>query len=74
MQKFVNILGKDKVIYFYLYNTLYRIIMLDNDYYRISSYGSAYYAEYHKIINLFDNYYIYGETLRNCVDDIIIVK
>ena len=73
LQQFVNILARDKVIYFYLYNTQYKIKMLDNDYYRISSYGSTYYTEFHKIVNLFDNYYIYGQTLRKCVDDIVLV-
>lgn len=70
IKEFVLILAKTHVVYFYLYNAKYRVMMLPDDNYVISCYGSSINKTYHKIDNLFSNYRVYGQSLYDCIDDI----
>lgn len=72
LKQMVYELGKKGEVSFYLYNIKYRIVMLENDDYLISNSGSFNARKYHGIRNLFEEYLVYGSSLLECLDDIII--
>lgn len=74
LKQIVYELGRKGEVFFYLYNIKYKIEMLNDDYYLISNSGSFNAHKYHGIRNLFEEYLVYGSSLLECLDDIILLK
>lgn len=72
LELFVEILNNSKTISFYLFNVKY-IIYYENKKYMIKQESLSTYKIYPSIIDLFNNYYIYGESLKDLFYEIKII-
>jgi hypothetical protein len=73
IRNIVSILNNNGSITFYLYNARYTIEIKNNNYILKAS-GSNYIHIYKSIKDLFSNYLVYGESLIELLQDMIIVK
>ena len=71
MEKEIN--SSRKSVSFYLLNTKYTILLKDNKLI-IKNSGFDYYKKFNNIDDLFSNYYIYGKSLIDYLDEIKINK
>ena len=71
MEKEIN--SSRKSVSFYLLNTKYTILLKDNKLI-IKNSGFDYYKKFNNIDDLFSNYYIYGKSLIDYLDEIKIIK
>lgn len=71
MEKEIN--SSRKSVSFYLLNTKYTILLKDNKLI-IKNSGFDYYKKFNNIDDLFSNYYIYGKSLLDYLDEIKIIK
>ena len=71
--EFVSILEKKKEIAFYLYNVEYTIIKVKDDSYLIKQFGIEHTYTYSSLNNLFDEFIVYGDILKDCLNDIKII-
>ena len=72
LELFVDILNNSKTISFYLFNVKY-IIYYENKKYIIKQENLSSYKEYLSIIDLFKNYFVYGEKLKDLFTEIKII-
>ena len=72
LELFVEILNNSKTISFYLFNVKY-IIYYENKKYIIKQENLSSYKEYLSIIDLFKNYCVYGEKLKDLFTEIKII-
>lgn len=71
LERFIKKLHMNNEISFYLYNVKY-IIMIKNKSFIIKNSGSSHIYLYEKLGELFKEYKVYGESLVELFDDIII--
>ena len=71
--EFVSILEKKKEISFYLYNVEYTIVKVKDDSYLIKQFGIEHNYTYSSLNNLFDKFIVYGDILKDCLNDIKII-
>lgn len=73
LKQFTSILERRHHISFYLYNVRYNIEVEDKILI-LSNNGSSYLYKYNNIRELFTDNLVYGSSLAECFDDIIIEK
>lgn len=74
LEEFVNALEKSKDISFYLYNVEYRVTKIENNNYLIEQFGTEHIFNYSSLNDLFNKFIIYGDSLKDYIHDIKIVK
>lgn len=71
IKEIVNIISRNGYVVFYLHNVRYAIIKKDNEFI-IRQSGCDNIIRFNDIVGLFQNYCVYGESLIESLDDIII--
>lgn len=72
LKLFVNELNYKKQVSFYLFNVKY-IITYEEKKYKIKQENLSTYHSYSSIVDLFNEYYIYGNALKDLFEEIIII-
>ena len=71
LNEFVTILTKKRMVKFYLYNVTY-IVYQREDKYIIRQLNSNLEYVYDDLKSLFENYKIYGQSIAECFDNLVI--
>ena len=69
----IEILSKNKYVLIYLYNVKYIIYIEDNEYI-IKQWNSDYYYTYSDINKLFTSFKIYGLSIIECLENLVIIE
>lgn len=72
-EELVSILEKKKEVSFYLYNVEYTIVKVKDDSYLIKQFGIEHNYTYSSLNNLFDKFIVYGDILKDCLNNIKII-
>lgn len=72
-EEIVSTLEKNKEISFYLYNVEYNIVKIKDNSYLIKQFGTEHTITYSSLNDLFDKFIVYGDLLRECINDIKII-
>jgi len=73
LEEFVSVLEKNKKISFYLYNVEYTIVKVNDKSYLIQQFGIEQSYTYSNLNDLFDKFIVYGDLLKECINDIKII-
>ena len=73
LEEFISVLEKNKKISFYLYNVEYTIVKVNDKSYLIQQFGIEQSYTYSNLNDLFDKFIVYGDLLKECINDIKII-